>query len=497
MEPSLTVGLMLEILEARDPSETLIYASQSEVSCARFIEAVTAAKQWLTTQQVCRLGLLLDNEPAWLVWDLAAQELNLCLVPLPTFFSEEQIAHIVVTAGLTHIAFNDAHAGLLEGCDALREHALEGDLLARCKIRQYEPVKKPLLPNDTHKVTFTSGSTGTPKGVCLSSEHCLLVAKAIADRVLQDKPKHLCTLPLSTLLENLAGIYQTWMRDGTVVLLPLAELGFDGGRLTSFESFIGAINQAQPNSMITVPALLMALVQAGQAGMPLPNSFTFVAVGGARVAPSLVEQAAALGLPVYEGYGLSEAASVVSINTPSQNRAGTSGCVLDHLKVIAEQGELVIEGPLFLGYMNQPDSWGRTRYATGDLGDVSADGFVQVSGRKSNLLITTLGRNIAPEWLEGELFASGLFVQCVILGNDLPYCAALLFAPNTISDAQITTCIQTLNARIPDYARVQRWLRLDSPLTVEQGFWTENGRPKRLAIANAFTQQLTPNEDSQ
>ena len=121
---------------------------------------------------------------------------------------------------------------------------------------------------------------------------------------------------------------------------------------------------------------------------------------------------------------------------------------------------------------------------------------MQVSGRKSNLLITTLGRNIAPEWLEGELFASGLFVQCVILGNDLPYCAALLFAPNTISDAQITSCIQTLNARIPEYARVQRWLRLDSPLTVEQGFWTENGRPKRLAIANAFTQQLTPNEDS-
>ena len=63
-----------------------------------------------------------------------AQELNLCLVPLPTFFSEEQIAHIVVTAGLTHIAFNDAHAGLLEGCDALREHALAGDLLAHCKV---------------------------------------------------------------------------------------------------------------------------------------------------------------------------------------------------------------------------------------------------------------------------------------------------------------------------------------------------------------------------
>ena len=486
---------MLNALAARDPNEALIYTSQGEVSCARFIKAVQAAKQWLTIQQVRQLGLLLDNEPAWLVWDIAAQELDVCLVPLPTFFSKEQISHIVTTAGLTHVVFSDIYAALLASCEECQEQALANDLVAHCRVREYEPTLEPLLPDNTHKVTFTSGSTGAPKGVCLSSEHCLRVANAIAGRVRQDKPKHLCTLPLSTLLENLAGIYQTWMQGGTVVLLPLAELGFDGGRLTSFASFIEAINRSQPNSMITVPALLMALVQAGQAGMPLPKSFTFVAVGGARVAPSLVEQAAALGLPVYEGYGLSEAASVVSINTPSHNRAGTSGKVLDHVQVRAEQGELVVEGPLFLGYMNQPETWGKTRYATGDLGEVSEDGYIHVSGRKTNLLITTLGRNIAPEWLEGELFASGLFQQCVILGNDLPYCAAILFAPAAISDEQINACVQILNARVPEYARVQRWLRLDSPLTVEQGFWTENGRPKRLAIAQAFTQQLTPNED--
>ncbi|MDG0980195.1 MAG: AMP-binding protein [Halieaceae bacterium] len=489
------MGLILDRLCAREPNEALIHTPQGAVSCGRFIEAVEAARQWLLSQQVQQLGLLLDNEPAWLVWDLAAQELGVCLVPLPTFFSTEQTAHIVTTTGLTHIVFSDAYATLLPACEECQEQVLTGDLVAHCKVRQFEPAAQPLLPDNTHKITFTSGSTGTPKGVCLSSEHSVLVAGAIADRVPQDKPKHLCTLPLSTLLENLAGIYQTWIQQGTVILLPLAELGFDGGRLTSFPLFIEAINQTQPNSMITVPALLMALVHAGQAGMPLPDSFTFVAVGGARVAPSLVEQAAALGLPIYEGYGLSEAASVVSINTPQQNRAGTSGKVLDHVTVSVEQGELIVEGPLFLGYMNQPNSWGQTRYATGDLGEVSTDGYVQVLGRKSNLLITSLGRNIAPEWLEGELFASGLFMQCVILGNDLPYCAALLFAPASVSDEQIVSCIQTLNARIPEYAHVKRWLRLDCPLAVEQGFWTENGRPKRLAIAQAFTKKFNPTED--
>ena len=104
------MGRILDILSARDPSETLIYTSQSEVSCVRFIEAVTAAKQWLKTHRVRQLGLLLDNEPAWLVWDLAAQELDLCLVPLPTFFSTAQISYIVATAGLTHVVFSDAFA---------------------------------------------------------------------------------------------------------------------------------------------------------------------------------------------------------------------------------------------------------------------------------------------------------------------------------------------------------------------------------------------------
>jgi len=489
------VGLLVDILSDRDPRSPLIYTPSTAVSSDEFLAAVESAKRWLLTHEVGALGLLLDNEPAWLIWDLAAQELDLCLVPLPTFFTSEQLRHIIISTGLTHVVFSEAFSTLLDQCAHTDEQALSDHLVDHCQIRSYVPRERPLLPRRTHKVTFTSGSTGTPKGVCLSTEHCLLVADTIAYRLTQDRPKHLCTLPLSTLLENVAGIYQTWIQQGSVVLIPLTNLGFDGGRLTSFASFIDVINRVEPHSMITVPALLMALVQAGAAGMSLPKSFRFIAVGGARVAPSLVDQAAVLGLPVYEGYGLSEAASVVSLNTPAQHCAGTSGKVLDHVQVTVENGELIVTGPLFLGYMNQPETWGQTRYATGDLGHVSDDGYVHVSGRKSNLLITTLGRNIAPEWLEGELFASGLFSQCVILGNDLPYCAAVVHAASTIPDQHIEASIQCLNSRVPEYARIQRWLRLDSPLTVAQGFWTENGRPKRAAIAQAFTSKLRPIEE--
>lgn len=135
---------MLDILAARDPDEALIYTPQGEVSCARFIKAVQAAKQWLTIQQVRQLGLLLDNEPAWLVWDIAAQELDVCLVPLPTFFSKEQISHIVTTAGLTHVVFSDIYAALLASCEECQEQALANDLVAHCRVR--ENMNRPFSP---------------------------------------------------------------------------------------------------------------------------------------------------------------------------------------------------------------------------------------------------------------------------------------------------------------------------------------------------------------
>jgi long-chain acyl-CoA synthetase len=489
------VSALLEQLRVRDPDSIIIETHQDTVSTEQFIVAVENAAGWLGANQAQRLGLLLDNEPAWLVWDIAAQLLGICLVPLPTFFSRDQIAHIVHSMGITHIISSHALENLLLNLDRVALDIPDSGMLEFNRAFALEGAATPMLPKGTEKVTFTSGSTGKPKGVCLSTEHTLQVATSIASVLKMKSPRHLCTLPLSTLLENVAGIYQTWMQDGTVILYPLDHLGFDGGRLTSFSAFIASMNQAQPESMITVPALLMAIIKASEAGLAIPTSLQFVAVGGARVAPNLVDRAWANGIPVYEGYGLSECASVVSINSPDNSRAGTSGKVLDHIKLNRVGGELVAEGTVFLGYADQPDTWGMNCFATGDIGEISSDGFVTLSGRKKNIVITSSGRNISPEWLEGELFASGMFEQCVILANDLDHCALLCFAPAQIDSLKLEAAIESVNASLPDYAKIKQWLRLSEPLSVQKAFWTENGRPKREAIASHFIAHFLEKQD--
>ena len=495
MEFERPVSILLTQLRQRDANSVLVETHERSLTTGEFLATVDQASHWLAEAKITRLGLLLDNEPAWLIWDMAAQAGGICLIPLPTFFSGAQIAHIVESAGVTHVISAAELQGLLpslvlEGVDTPRVPFCNHNV-----VHRVTSVREPRIPAGTHKITFTSGSTGSPKGVCLSTQHCTVVAESIAARVRFESPRHLCTLPLSTLLENLAGIYQTWLQGGSVVLYPLAHLGFDGGRLTSFDAFIRAMNQAQPESMITVPALLMALVKASQAGLQLPSTFKFVAVGGARVAPRLVEQALAQGIPVFEGYGLSECASVVAINTPEASRAGTSGKVLDHLAVNTVDGEIVVEGPLFLGYMDQPESWGLKRCETGDLGDITSDNFVQISGRKKNVVITNLGRNIAPEWIEGEVFAEGIFEQCVVLGNNLDHCVLLCYASSAVQNSAIDAVIERVNGRLPSYAQLGQWLRLDQSLTVKEGLWTENGRPKREAIASEFTQRFLDKQD--
>ena len=137
--------------------------------------------------------------------------------------------------------------------------------------------------------------------------------------------------------------------------------------------------------------------------------------------------------------------------------------------------------------------WTGTNYsprrgvATGDLGHVDADGFLHITGRRKNVLVSSFGRNISPEWAETELLASGLFRQCVVVGEARPFCAALVYCQShAITNTAVQAAIDILNATLPDYARIVRWQRLTEPLTVENGLLTANGRLRRDAIATRF-----------
>ena len=149
-----------------------------------------------------------------------------------------------------------------------------------------------------------------------------------------------------------------------------------------------------------------------------------------------------------------------------------------------EEGELVVSGNVFLGYIGDPKSWGRESVHTGDMGTIDTDGHITIAGRKKNLLITSFGRNVNPEWPEAELLGGGLLRQAVVFGEAKPYCVALLFPamPGT-EEQEIRSWVKEVNEGLPDYARVMDFICLDAAMSAQDGLYTDNGRPKRDAIA--------------
>lgn len=436
-----------------------------------------------------RVALHADNGAAWLIVDLACQQANIPCVPLPLFFTGSQLQHAAHAAGIDVVFTQQPEqwqdAAPLQAAPTQDDcHDLGLWLLRR------QPAQRPALPQGTGKLTFTSGSTGTPKGVCLSSAQQLLQAQALAQAVAVRAPRHLCVLPLSVLLENVAGVYAPLLAGGTVVLRPLQQLGFAGSSLQQPARLLQQLQQVQPDTLILIPQLLQVLVHAVQAGWQAPP-FRFIAVGGARVAPALVHAARRSGLPVYEGYGLSECASVVSLNTPQADRAGSCGRPLPHVQLQQRGGELVVRGNLMLGYLDDASSWYPQEFATGDLGHIDDDGFVHIDGRRKHQLISSYGRNITPEWVESEVLGTLLFRDVVLVGEAKPWCSALLHpVAAAVSDEQIQQAIDGVNARLPDYARIQRWWRLPQPLAATPGLLTSNGRPRRAAIDAAFQHEI-------
>jgi long-subunit acyl-CoA synthetase (AMP-forming) len=266
-------------------------------------------------------------------------------------------------------------------------------------------------------------------------------------------------------------------------------LGMSGSRMAEPRRFLHTLSSVAPDTLILIPQLLQLLVQSVKAGWK-PPPLRFIAVGGSRVSAVVIEQARALGLPVYEGYGLSECASVVSLNAPGRDLPGSCGQPLPHVQVRIEEGEVLIDGNAMLGYVNDRASWEQNTIHSGDLGRLDSAGFLHIEGRRKNLLISSYGRNIAPEWVESELLATALFSDVVVFGDARPCCVALVSPVRSdIDTALLQSAIDATNARLPDYAQVRAWRCLPRPLA-SQGLCTANGRPRRAEIEQAYAAAL-------
>lgn len=478
-------------LAEKSPDQIIIKGIDSELSALDLITAIRHLAHKFQENNVRIVGIYANNSPSWIVVDLACQMANICLLPLPSFFSDQQLSHAIVSSNLDCIiADNDERILSILATDKTVSNL---DLIPDMACWKFNSTITGSIPANTNKITFTSGSTGTPKGVCLSNDSLLSVAQALTKKIDIPNPQHLSLLPYSMLLENIAGIYVPLLSGGVVFALPPEIIGIGGSSSLDIITMLGAISRYRPNSMILIPELLKVLMVAVENDWSPPSTFQFIAVGGGKVSPDLIEKARGHALPVYEGYGLSECASVVSLNCPSEDCPGTVGKPLAHVDLDIVDGEIVVGGNSFLGYIDEPDSWSNTRIKTGDVGHFNEQGFLVIDGRKKNILISSFGRNIHPEWVESEICGNPQVAQCFVFGDDKPYLSALISTyvqPNPAMENLISSWIKSVNNSLPDYAQVKFWHYLPQPLTTDSGLLTNNGRPKREKIYEAFSHTI-------
>ena len=466
-----------------------IHATGTEtISYGELIGQVKQLISHLLENKIHSVALYCDNTPQWIIIDLACQSANIVFTPIPVFFSVKQTQHLLTSVKPDLLLFDYNFDDNLSDESCTYTSALSPFNELKALKLSYKSVAQ--MPKETSKITFTSGSTGEPKGVCLSVENQLNVANTLVEKIAINTPTHLSLLSFSTLLENVAGLYAPLLAGGKICIASSTVRGFNGAQLTDLNKLLTFITQSTPKTMILVPELLQVLLLAVSQGWHPPTELEFIAVGGSRVSSKLLNKANQAGLPVYQGYGLSECASVVSINSKASSKdSGVhqwAGEVLPHLSPKVIKGELVLTGNAFLGYLNMRESWYPKQIYTGDLVTLHGND-IEINGRKKNILINSYGRNISPEWPEAELMASGVLQQVVVLGDIQPFCIALLCAASKkVSKTMLQQVLAQVNSGLPDYAQIKDFIQLNQVMTVDDGLFTTNGRPKRDAIAHQY-----------
>lgn len=479
------------------PEAIALVGEHIEVSYAQLIADINSMPTGLNLAKSSVIGLAMDNSPAWALFDLMALSLNVPHVPLPLFFSPQQIIHAIQDAGVDCVITDqlDQYQAIFKefGIDVMAHKSFEV-YGKTCHLLWLHSIKQQALMNDVVKVTYTSGTTGTPKGVCLNESSMANVAVSLLNETKADcHDRHLSLLPLSTLLENIGGLYVPLMAGATCVLPSMTSTGLIGAAGFNAKKMLDALSDWQATTMILTPELLLGLIFAIEGGAPQPQILRFIAVGGASVSPSLLKRADRLELPVYEGYGLSECASVVALNTPLARKLGSVGKPLPHLKVeIAEDGEILVSGNRFVTYTKQSPQQSSLPWATGDIGYLDDDGYLYVTGRKKNIFITSFGRNVSPEWVERELTVHPVIAQAAVFGEARPFNVAVIVArvPKAEAMALVDAAIAQVNQSLPDYARVSQWILADAPFSFSNGLATSNGRLRRKEIFKHYQDSI-------
>ncbi|CRK49893.1 Long-chain-fatty-acid--CoA ligase FadD15 [Rhodococcus sp. RD6.2] len=553
------------------PFKKLVGGKWVNVTAAEFAGEVAGVAKGLMASGIelgDRVAILSATRYEWVVLDYAIWTAGGCTVAIYETSSPDQAQWILEDSATAILVVETAkHAeavkDVAEAAPALREMLqIEAGALDELTSRGATITDEALHErraqvNASSPATliYTSGTTGRPKGVQLTHGNFNAEAKAVKlalDDAMAEGQSTLMFLPmahvfaraisfgafenkvtvghtadLTTLVDQFAVFKPNFIlsvpRVFEKVYNSAKQKAEDGGKGSIFAkatetaiAYSEALETGGPGFVLKLKHALFDKLVYGKLRAALGGECDRAVSGGAALGARLGHFFRGIGVPVFEGYGLTETSAAITVNTTTAQKVGTVGKPINgHAARIADDGELLVKGPVvFNGYWHNDaatadsikDGW----FHTGDLGSIDDEGFVSITGRKKEIIVTAGGKNVAPAVLEDALRAHPLISQCLVVGDAKPFIGALITIDqealpgwlernNIATDlpiaeivkhadlvAEIDAAVAEGNKKVSNPEQIKKYRILDVDFTIETGELTPTLKLKRNVIHDSF-----------
>jgi long-chain acyl-CoA synthetase len=520
-----------------------------------------------------RVALMSRTRYEWTLVDYAIWAAGAVTVPIYETSSAEQVEWILSDSGASAaFAETQAHADAIRQADVAAvqnvwliegpDGTVAGPDGASVTDEQLEQHRTARKAADLATIIYTSGTTGRPKGCQITPGNLLSDVRNAVEGSLVEifEIAGSSTLLFLPLAHSFARIIQVgclesgailghWPDTRTVAkalpefrptfLLAVPRVFekvyntavqqasaskvksriFDAAAATAVAwSQAASSDGAAPGQALRVRHTLFDRLVYAKLRAAVGGKVAYAVSGGAPLGERLGHFFRGAGITILEGYGLTETSAAATVNRPSRNKIGTVGPPLPGVAIkIADDGEILLRGPnVFLGYWHNdaataevldPEGW----FGTGDVGGLDEEGFLQVTGRKKELIVTAGGKNVAPAVLEDRLRASPLISQCVVVGDGRPYIACLITLDEEglefwrkqhglAADADVTdnpeltvdiqAAVDEANKAVSRAESIRRFRVLPSDFTEENGYLTPSLKVRRNLVIKDFAADI-------
>ena len=539
-------------------------------------KALALALNSLGLTQNESVGIIAPSSPNWLIADIAIQLNHACVVPLFPNISSENFSFQSIDSNIKILIVNSIEeldeplleilpqfktVICIESSSSLPANGIYwNELLKRgsdaladqMRAKWIDNQLSTINPDDLFSIIYTSGSTGRPKGVELTHRNMLVQIQNIAPMFRFDTQKDSCLtiLPVAHVLERMAVYFYTLsgvaiyfgdnpnnlshilreVRPTIMIVVPRILERLYESMTTAADRAKGlkrllikhAIKLAKikdPNKRPCIMQRLLNLIVYKQMREAVGGNFRMIISGSSSLNKSILRFLLNIGLPVFEGYGMTECSPVVSANCKQAIKPGSIGRPLPHLEVrIGECSEIQIRGEsVFKGYHNRPDLNAKAFtedgfYHSGDQGFFDDNGYLYFTGRIKELLKTSTGKYVSPNPIELEIIRHPLVEQALVIANDRKFASAIIWLnpvgarrmlkpQNEDYDVEnalksplvrdaINRHIEHVNEKLNHWEQIRKWTLIGDELTIESGLLTPTLKIRRTVAEQRYAEQI-------